>query len=96
VDLIPRKPLNYLRIADAVLQLEREADRKGLPNSPLETQKGQSLADIADSLYQMAMPRLVAKDVVFPSAEGRLAEARARVALGDKVYPGFPEGMAVV
>ena len=25
VDLIPRKPLNYLRIADAVLQLEREA-----------------------------------------------------------------------
>lgn len=60
VDLIPRKPLNYLRIADAVLQLEREADRKGLPNSPLETQKGQSLADIADSLYQMAMPRLVA------------------------------------
>ena len=27
VDLIPRKPLNYLRIAESVVQLEREADR---------------------------------------------------------------------
>jgi lysozyme family protein len=60
VDLIPRKPLNYLRIADAVVQLERDADRKGLPSSPLEFRRGQSLADFADSLYQMAMPRLVA------------------------------------
>lgn len=60
IDLIPHKPLNYLRIAEAVVQLEREADRKGLPNSPLEIRKGQSLADMADSLYQMAMPRLVA------------------------------------
>lgn len=60
IELIPRKPLNYLHIAEAVVQLEREADRKGLPNSPLETRKGQSLADMVDSLYQMAMPRLVA------------------------------------
>jgi lysozyme family protein len=60
IELIPRKPLNFLRIAEAVVQLEREADRKGLPNSPLETRKGQSLSDLADSLYQMAMPRLVA------------------------------------
>ena len=59
VDLIPRKPLNYLRIAESVVQLEREADRRGLPKSPLETRKGQSLADVADSLYQFAMPRLV-------------------------------------
>lgn len=60
VDLIPRKPMNYLRIAESVVQLEREADRRGFPKSPLETRKGQSLAAVADSLYQFAMPRLVA------------------------------------
>ncbi len=60
VDLLPRKPLNYLRIANAVVQLERDADRKGLPKSPLEIGKGQTLTDLLDSLYQMAMPRLVA------------------------------------
>lgn len=60
IDLIPRKPLNYLRIAEAVVQLEREADRKGLPASPLDTHKGESLAGVAESLYQFAMPRLVA------------------------------------
>jgi lysozyme family protein len=59
-DLIPRKPMGYLRIADAVINLEREADRKGLPESPLALGKGKSLADFTESLYQMAMPRLVA------------------------------------
>lgn len=60
MDLIPRKPMSYLRMADAVINLEREADRKGLPESPLALGKGSSLADFTDSLYQMAMPRLVA------------------------------------
>ena len=60
VGLIPRKPMSYLRMAEAVISLEREADRKGLPESPLALGKGKSLADFADSLYQMAMPRLVA------------------------------------
>ncbi len=60
LDIIPRKPLNYLRIGEAVVQLEREADKKGLPQSPLALGKGQSLADLADSLYEFAMPRLVA------------------------------------
>jgi hypothetical protein len=46
------------------------------------------------SCYEPLIARLPAKDVVFPSAAGRLAEAKARVALGNKVYPGFPEGMA--
>jgi lysozyme family protein len=59
-DLIPRKPLGYLRMADSVIHLEREADRKGLPVSSLALGKGKSLTDFADSLYQMAMPRLVA------------------------------------
>lgn len=59
-DLIPRKPMGFLRIADAVIALEREADRKGLPQSPLELGKGLSLRNLTDSLYQLAMPRLVA------------------------------------
>jgi lysozyme family protein len=60
LEIIPREPLNVLRIADAVVNLEREADRKGFPESPLALGKGTSLADAADSLYQYAMPRLVA------------------------------------
>ncbi len=60
LEMLPRKPLNYLRIADAVIQLEREADRNGLPQSTLSLGKGQSLADLQDSLYQLALPRLVA------------------------------------
>jgi lysozyme family protein len=60
LDIIPREPMSFLRIADAVVSLEREADRKGLPESPLALGKGTSLADVADSLYQFAMPRLVA------------------------------------
>jgi lysozyme family protein len=59
-DLLPRKPMGYLRMADAVINLEREADRKGLPESPLALGKGTSLANFTESLYQMAMPRLVA------------------------------------
>lgn len=59
-DLIPRKELNFVRLAETVVALEREADRKGLPQSPLAIGKGQSLADAAESLYRFAMPRLVA------------------------------------
>lgn len=59
-DLIPRKPMAYLRMADAVIKLEREADRKGLPESSLAFGDGTSLADLTESLYRMAMPRLVA------------------------------------
>jgi len=40
--------------------------------------------------YTPLIPRWTAGDVVHPSVEGRLAEARARVALGDRVHHGFP------
>jgi lysozyme family protein len=79
MDLIPRKPMGYLRMADAVINLEREADRKGLPESPLALGKGTSLADFTESLYQMAMPRLVAlidrsepRDTEFADKAGEL------------------------
>lgn len=45
--------------------------------------------------YAPLFPRLPAREVVHPSADGRLAEARARVALGDRVYAGFPEGISL-
>ena len=60
LNALPRKPLNYLRIAETVVRLESEADIKGLPQSSLALGKGASLADIQESLYQMALPRLVA------------------------------------
>lgn len=36
------------------------------------------------------IPRWAARDVVQPSSEGEEAEARARVALGDRMHHGFP------
>ena len=61
LDIIPRKPLNYVRLADAVIRLEVEADRKGLPQSSLALGKRrEGTADLAESAYRLALPRLVA------------------------------------
>jgi lysozyme family protein len=91
VDLLPRKPLNYLRIADAVLQLERDADRKGLPKSSLEIGKGQSLANLVDTLYQMAMPRLVAlidrSETIDPGFADQAGELLAELHQGQHELP---------
>jgi lysozyme family protein len=91
IDLLPRKPLNYLRIADAVLQLERDADRKGLPKSSLEIGKGQSLANLVDTLYQMAMPRLVAlidrSETIDPSFADQAGELLAELHQGQHELP---------
>ncbi|MFT4054494.1 MAG: hypothetical protein QM681_08300 [Novosphingobium sp.] len=43
--------------------------------------------------YAPLMPRLAARQVVHPSPEGRLTEARARLRLKGRVYTGFPEGL---
>ncbi len=60
-DILPRKPLNYLRAADTVLRLEREADAKKLPESLLQLNKGAAINPSSDnSLYELALPRLVA------------------------------------
>ncbi|MEO0032127.1 MAG: hypothetical protein RIS94_1885 [Pseudomonadota bacterium] len=42
--------------------------------------------------YEPLMERLPARAVVHADPAARAAEAKARMALGDKVYPGFPEG----
>ncbi|MGK2908252.1 MAG: hypothetical protein ACSLE1_00365 [Sphingobium sp.] len=48
------------------------------------------------SCYAPLIPRWTAGDVVNPSPEGRAAEARARIALGDRVHPAFPRGLAAL
>lgn len=45
--------------------------------------------------YTPLIPRWTAGQVVHPCAEGREAEARARVALGDRVHRGFPPELGV-
>jgi lysozyme family protein len=60
LEILPRKELNYVRIADAVIQLEREADRKDLPDSSLSRNKGQKISSYDDALYRLVLPRLVA------------------------------------
>ena len=82
LDVLPRKPLNYVRIADAVVKLEREADRKAFPESSLSRNKGQRITSYDDALYQLVLPRLVAlidrsESIDLPFAEkagGLLAE----------------------
>jgi lysozyme family protein len=97
VDLIPRRPMAYLRLADAVIGLEREADRKGLPESPLALGKGRSLADLTDSLYQMAMPRLVALiDRSEPSDPGFADKAGALLAELHRHQYELPEALRLL
>ena len=60
LDIIPRKPMSYLRLADGVLRLEREAERKDIPDSILSRNTGQSIVMVDDTVYQLVLPRLVA------------------------------------
>jgi lysozyme family protein len=89
--LIPRKPLNYLRLAESLLALEREADAKKLPQSPLALGKGQSLDDVADSLYRFAMPRLVAlidrSEKIDPTFADKAGELLAELHLNQHELP---------
>lgn len=68
---------------------DRRATLAGWGDAPVCP--GGHVAQVA--CYAPLMPRLTAQDVRQPSAEARLAEARARLALGDRVYAGFPAGV---
>lgn len=59
-DLIPAKPLEYARLAEAVITLEKEADRKRLPQSPLSRASGSPITALDEAIYQVVLPRLVA------------------------------------
>ncbi len=60
LDILPAKPLNLVRTVETVLQLERSADVKGLPQSILALGKGKPIIASENSLYEAALPRLVA------------------------------------
>jgi lysozyme family protein len=60
LDILPAKPLNIATTVDTVIRLESEADRKLLPSSILERNKGAPILANETSLYQLVLPRLVA------------------------------------
>ena len=60
MQFIPAKPLNIAMTVEAIIRLEGDADRRGLPESPLQRNKGQRVIATEASLYQLVLPRLVA------------------------------------
>jgi lysozyme family protein len=60
MQFIPVKPLNIAVTVEKIIRLERDADNRGLPESPLQRNKGERIFANEDSLYQLVMPRLVA------------------------------------
>ncbi len=60
VAVLPQKQFNLVRSIDTMLRLEREADAKGLPRSPLSREaSGTPINAGDDSIYQALLPRLV-------------------------------------
>ncbi len=59
-DLLPDKPLAYAQLAEAIITLEKEADRKRLPPSELSRASGSPIAVLDETIYQIVLPRLVA------------------------------------
>lgn len=57
--ILPAKPLNFLKMIQAILDLERLADERRLPASSLITGPAAPMPMAESSLYQAALPRLV-------------------------------------
>jgi len=68
---------------------DRQATLRAWAGAP--TMPGDTLARVA--CYTPVIPRWTAYEVVYPSAEGRAAEDKARATIGDRVYSGFPQGV---
>ncbi len=68
---LPAKQLNLLRVLREIVQMEKEADQRGLPFSPLAFQAGSTRSPAATALYPSALPRLVA---LIDRSEGNDAE----------------------
>lgn len=65
---LPAKPLNMVRTIAAIYELEKQANAKGLPFSPLEAIKPPPLVAAEGSFYEASLPRLVA---LIDRSEGR-------------------------
>lgn len=68
---------------------DRVGDLGGWLEAPVPP--GGQLVKVA--CFSPLIPRWPARDVEHPSPAGRLAEARARIAIGSRTYAGFPEGV---
>jgi lysozyme family protein len=60
MQFIPAKPLNIAMTVEAIIRMESEADKRGLPESPLQRNKGKRVLATEGSIYQLVLPRLVA------------------------------------
>ena len=59
-ELLPEKPLQYVKFAESIIALEKEADFKRLPKSILSKNTGSPINALDDTIYQIVLPRLVA------------------------------------
>lgn len=59
-ELLPAKPLEYVRFAESIIALEKEAERKRLPQSILAPKSASPITTLDDTIYQVVLPRLVA------------------------------------
>jgi lysozyme family protein len=83
--ILPQEALGIAETVDAILTLERDADLKNLPSSILSNGSGQPITAVDGSIYELALPRLVAlidrselRDTVFAEkAGGLLAQLHA-------------------
>jgi lysozyme family protein len=58
--VLPPKALGIAETVDAILTLESDADLKKLPSSILSSNSGRPISADDESLYELALPRLVA------------------------------------
>ncbi len=96
--LLPKKALSAAETVDTILALERDADLKNLPLSVLSSKAGQPISATDGSIYELALPRLVAlidrsefRDTAFAEKAGALL---AQLHAGQRTLPAGLLGFA--
>ena len=89
--ILPVKPLNYARLADSVIQLEREAQQRALPSTILGNGRADPIAIAESGFYQMVVPRLVAlidrSETIDPAFSDRAGSLLADLHASQYVIP---------
>ncbi len=93
-NLLPAEALGYARMAEELVALERDADRRGMPPSPLAVGGDLPLTDLVGSLYRAALPRLVALIDRSERVDARFAD-RAGALLAELHQSQFVVGEAL-